>query len=151
MAVQRPEFDDGLHVGDVLQLEHGPFTSDWKVVQIKEHGAVLEFAGMVFLTGFKRPITAPNGVQLTDTVYQEWLGRAHFASAIMNNWPGTVAKPDPCCDDDELVAEHSPIEEVGGTIGCTCGWPTKEDYVNRPSEWEPNFSEHFLNEMRRMG
>jgi hypothetical protein len=79
-----------LAVGDVLQLEHGPFTSDWKVVEIGEHGAILEYRGLVHLTGFKRLIAAPNGTVLTKSLNQEWIGRAHFASAIRQNWPGSV-------------------------------------------------------------
>ena len=80
--------DRPLEVGDVLQLMHGPFLSDWRVVEIKEHGAILERAGgPVELIGFGRLLEAPGGRTLTNTPRQEWLGRAGFASAIRQPWP----------------------------------------------------------------
>lgn len=77
-----------LVVGDVLQLIHGPFTSDWKVVEIAEHGAILEYDGGLQLTGFEHLLTAPNGTELTRKLGQEFIGRSHWASAIRRNWPG---------------------------------------------------------------
>ena len=74
------EMNQELAVGDILRLKHGPFTSDWKVVEIKEHGAVLEFVGMIQFAGFRHLISAPNGKMLTHSTNQEWLGRSHFAS-----------------------------------------------------------------------
>lgn len=50
--------------------------------------------------------------------------------------------------DGWAAEDHQAIEEIGGTIGCTCGWPTEADYREHTPKWKPDFSEHLL-QMRR--
>lgn len=65
--------------GDIYELKHGPFRSQWTVVEVTDRGAVLTYKPQsVHFVGFDRPITAPDGTQLTFGYGQDFVGRAHF-------------------------------------------------------------------------
>jgi hypothetical protein len=73
-----------LEVGDVIELRHGPFASDWRVVSIGERGAVLEIETPPVFVGFSRLLHAPfDSVPLTSTTSQEFLVKTHFRGAKM--------------------------------------------------------------------
>jgi hypothetical protein len=75
-----PEEKKEPEVGDIVALRHGPFVSSWRVVTVTGRGARLEYDGHVGFMGFKNPLHAPDGLQLTVDSKQEFVGRAHFAS-----------------------------------------------------------------------
>jgi hypothetical protein len=47
------------------------------------------------------------------------------------------------------VEDHQANEEIGGAIGCTCGWPAEADFAKHTAKWSPDFVEHLF-EMARM-
>lgn len=78
-----------LVVGERVVLQHGPFRSTWRVVEIKTAGAVLEITEEPEFVGYAKTLTAHNGDVLTTDPRQEWLGRAHFSSVKRHEeWPG---------------------------------------------------------------
>jgi hypothetical protein len=71
-----------LNKGDVIAQQHGPFRSMWKVADITEAGAVLDYIpGSVNFTGHGHTLDALNGKPLTSDVNQSFLGRAHWPAA----------------------------------------------------------------------
>lgn len=47
--------------------------------------------------------------------------------------------------------DHQPASEsFEGMSGCTCGWPTEEDFRMHTPKWRPDFSEHLLEQRRKV-
>lgn len=71
-----------MEIGDRIIQHYGPFSSTWEVTEVVDAGAKLKYIdGTAEFIGFAETVAAPNGKQLTDTRFQDFLGRAHFHSA----------------------------------------------------------------------
>jgi alkylated DNA nucleotide flippase Atl1 len=73
--------DKDLQVGDRIECQDGPFKSIWKVVEIIDAGAVLEYDDHVEFVGYSARAQAPNGAWLTSNTTQSFIGKAHWLSA----------------------------------------------------------------------
>jgi hypothetical protein len=67
-----------LRIGQILWLTHVPFRAQWRVINIIDAGAELEYTGRVEFVGFKRIVHADVGTPLTSSPDHAFLGRAHW-------------------------------------------------------------------------
>lgn len=67
-----------LKVGDVVPLRHGPFRAHWRVKELIDAGALLEWTGEVEFVGHRYHHEAPNGTVLSEDASLSFVGRAHF-------------------------------------------------------------------------
>ena len=68
-----------LHVGDRVAEQFGPYRAYGTVVEIQDHGAVIEYDFNAVLVGFPDVLAAPNGTVLTTDRAHGFIGKAHWA------------------------------------------------------------------------
>lgn len=76
-----------LKINDEVSLAYGPYRTTGRVVRITDAGAVVRPANTAVLFGYNSALVAPNGTRLTVDPCEDFIGRAHWDSAVVVDSP----------------------------------------------------------------